>query len=196
MKYSAFVILLSTIGMAAQAQSLDSLESNTKGFFIGVHLNGTSWTVDDLGVSGENGGGMGLKLGYGFNQLVTIYGNIDGAVINPNEGGNYSLAHFDLGVNFNFGSQQRALRPYVDLALTGRAAQVTVGPAEIEISGAGFTAGGGLKYFFSLPLALDVGLLGTFGKLDEVSVGSISENISADASAVRLNIGIVWYPGR
>ena len=135
----ATVIALLSSGVVSQ---MSFAQSDTKGFSLGFHLGAAAWTLNEYKVDAESGGGAGLTLGYGVNQSITIFVNIDGASIQPDTGGNYGLAHFDLGAQFNFGSRRQAFRPYIEAALAGMSAQFDVLITKVEVSGAGVTAGG------------------------------------------------------
>ena len=57
---------------------------------------------------------------------------------------------------------------------------------------------GGLKYFLSRLLALDVGVDLIFGKFSDVRVGGITvQNVlDVDAASGRLMVGLSWFPSR
>lgn len=194
----AALLLLFT---AADAQA--QRHSNTRGFFLNVHLNGTSISYDEERFPNrdntDSGGGAGLKVGYGISPLVTFYLGLNGSSMQPegDDSQSYTLAHVDLGAQFNFGAGRNRAVPYAELALTARQATVTAGPIDLEIRGGGITAGGGLKYFLSPMLALDGGLNFTFGTFTEVEVGAFREDIQdIGAVSARLAVGLSWYPSR
>lgn len=196
MKYlfTTFVLLFA-IFLDVNGQAL-GYRSSTQGFFLNGHLNGSSWTLDDLDVDTESGGGIGIGLGYGLTELISLYAQLDAAAINPDGGDTYALAHFDLGAQFTFLSTDTPWRPYLDVALAGRAAEWESILGDIETSGGGISVGGGVKYFISLPVALDLGLKWTVGELSDFTIGGYSQEIEADATSARFTIGISWYPGR
>jgi len=51
-------------------------------------------------------------------------------------------------------------------------------------------------YFFSQKLALDIGLLFSGGKFDNVKVGALSVDLddAENSNSARLNIGLKFYP--
>jgi hypothetical protein len=190
---SALVLLATTV--FAQTDETFS----TKGFSMGIHLNATSWHLDepDLDLEGsDNGGGGGLNFGYGVSDLVTLFLNLDGASIDPGGGQTYTLGHGDLGARFIFGTPVKKFRPLAQVALTGAAAEIGISPNTIELSGGGLTLGGGFLYFLSQAWALDVGLDLTFGSLTEVKLNNVSVDTDITARTSRLNAGVRWYPGR
>lgn len=191
---SMCLILLATAAFGQPEEAY-----STEGFSIGLHLNGTSWHLDepDLDLEGsDSGGGLGFGLSYGVSHLVTLFLNLDGASIDPDEGETYSLGHGDLGARFTFGAPASQLKPFAQIALTGAGAELEIGRNTIQLRGGGLTLGGGLLYFLSPAWALDAGLDLTFGNLTEVEVNNLTADIDVKARTSRLNAGVRWYPGR
>lgn len=198
---SAFLLMSTAL---VHAQGAISMQSNGEGFFVGLHLGAATWTVDDLQIDAESGGGGGLTVGYGFSQLISAYLSADAASISPDLGESYTLGHGDLGVLFTFGSTTSAVRPYADVAFGVRQASAdlvddTTGQTEeLTISGTGLTVGGGVRYHLSLPLAIDAGVKASFGNLTEAELGGVTIQLpeSASANSIRINVGVVWFPGQ
>lgn len=197
---SALVLAALLIAPAAYSQDV---RSDVQGFGIGVHLNGTAWALEDWsrgeagGDETDNGGGLGLDLSYGFTQHVAIFGRADAASMEQDGEDGYALAHVDLGARFTLLGQQSALRPYGEVAVLGNAATFEVEGEDVEISGTGLTFGGGVKYFVSKSLAIDLGVAFSGGTIKEVKVGDLSLDIDENngQSSARFNAGLVWYPG-
>lgn len=168
----------------------------TDGFFLKPHLIGAAWTLDDLDVDAESGGGGGLGLGYGFSEQWAVFVEGSAATIDDPSGGEYTLAHFDIGARFTLGNSSSKFKGILDAALTGRSAQFDLFGTKIELNGTGFTLGVGLNYFLSRSVALDTGLAWTFGSIDEVKVGAFTEDVSVDATSARFILGIAWFTGR
>jgi len=145
----------------------------------------------------HSGGGGGIQIGYGFTPLITIYLGVNGSSMSTDDIEDaYTLAHVELGSQFNFQSGRSALVPYGDIAFTFRQATIDFGSnAEVDINGGGITLGGGLKYFLSPKFALDLNLLGTFGTFTEVDFGGVAFDIDeVDATSVRLGLGLSFFP--
>ena len=192
------MLLLAACGVAT-SQSPPLPDYHTKGFSLGLHLNGTSWRLEqrDLDIDQtDGGGGLGFMLGYGVSNLVTLFFNVDGASISPEDGENYTLTSADLGARFTFGSGRGKLRPFVEAALSGAGTEIELEGANLEISGGGIGVGGGILYFFSRQFALDAGLDLVFGNLNSVKVGQVSVDPNISAFTTRLNVGFAWYPGK
>ena len=57
---------------------------------------------------------------------------------------------------------------------------------DVEITGAGFTLGGGLLYFFNRSLGFSTDLKWTTGEFDKVKVGRVSvDGLDIDATSSR-----------
>ena len=54
--------------------------SNTEGLFVHLALDGQAldYNEDDLDQN-DSGGGLALRVGYGFSPLFTLYGGLSGA---------------------------------------------------------------------------------------------------------------------
>src|SRR5688572_32306420 len=92
-------------------------KSTTRGFSIAAHLQGASLQIEDDDPSG--GGGLGVRVGYGFNRRFTGYLELDGIafdVENPELEGEWTMGHADLGVRFNFANSLRRVVPFLDAA--------------------------------------------------------------------------------
>jgi opacity protein-like surface antigen len=182
-----FAALLCT-ATVAQAQNGDDLVYKTKGFSLNASLLGASWTMDDLGIDADNGGGLGLKLGYNFSSYVGVFTSLNAALMNPDED-EYVLAHFDIGLQGTFRPDTARLRPYLNVAASGMTAQ----DDEIEINGAGVSLGGGALIFLSRNLALDIGYTHGLIELTETKLGSQTFEIEESATTMRLFVGFGWY---
>jgi opacity protein-like surface antigen len=188
---------LATSTLAAQ-----TIKSNTTGFFGNVHFSGTSLGFDDE--DSENGGGLGIQLGWGFNRHFTLFLGANGSVIDLNVDGlsdEYALGHFDIGTRVHFRSPAAQVVPYGLLAFSGRAAGTQIedtqfGDVDVEISGTGFTFGGGVQVFFNPKVALDLGLAITAGSFTEFKVDgdTFDDDFSEKATSARLNVGLSFWP--
>lgn len=175
----------------------------TKGVSFRVHLNGTSWYVDDARFLDDQnrGGGLGFGVSWGVSELITLVFNLDAAGMNPDLGDNYTLSHGDLGVRFTFASDARKLRPFAQTSLTGFGMErdywdpgQNSGPDKIQAFGGGLALGGGIMYFFNPKLALDVGIDVMFGEISEIKFRDVSIDRSIGSYSTRLNAGLAWYP--
>lgn len=195
-KTALAVILVGLLSMATESVA-QATASRTKGFNLGLALNGSAIKLDDEDVGDsetENGGGIALHAGYNFTPNLGAFIGLTGASIQPNDGGSYGLGHGDLGVRLLLGTS--SFVPYVEAAFTGLNAQGDIDGDDVEFSGTGFTGALGLNYFLSQKLALDVAFKYTKGEFNTIKIGgqSVSDDDGLGVSTGRFNIGIAWYP--
>ncbi len=189
--------------LAGAALPLAGQKSTTRGLNLDFHLQGAALSVE--GGASDGGGGAGIRVGYGFNRIVTLYLQVDGSSIDtqnaPQLSGQWAMAHADLGVRFHFANSLRSWVPYLEVAAGARAvsaadAQVTPATQEdVSFNGGAFTVGGGIYVYFTETLALDVGVKVSSGEFNEIEVGAVSVgNLDIDARSSRFGIGLVWWP--
>jgi Outer membrane protein beta-barrel domain len=197
-------IVLSALvaGAALSAGSL-AAQSNTSGFMLNGHFAGSSvsGTVEDS--EPESGGGFGVALGYGFNERVTLYANLDVAELEYEEGdeedgddGKFGAGTVDLGLRINFGHDGQRWRPYLNTAFTAVVLADEMEEFEAATAGGGITLGGGVQYFFSPSLAFDGALNVTAGSFTTVEIDGEEEDLDAGIgfSHGRLQLGVTWHP--
>ena len=177
--------------------------STTRGLSIGAHLMGTSLEVENGDRSG--GGGFGVRVGYGFNRIITGFVHVDGSRVEVEEGqrvgGQWDLSHAELGARFHLANSLRRWVPYVEVSAGGRAVKVADAQVngqdagDISFSGPAVTFGGGLSAYFTRRFALDISLKVTGGQFSKVDVGPVSvNNLDIDAASARFGVGFVWWP--
>ena len=172
-----------------QAQSINAPAYDNEGFFINGSILGAAWTIDDLDIDTESGAGIGLKLGYNFNTNIGLFASFDAASVDPDEGENYLLGHFDLGVQGTFRTTADRFRPFVRASLLGMSAQ----DDDIEINGSGFGLGAGALIFLSEKLALDINYTHGWVNLSEVKIDSQSYDVDENATTGRFFIGLAYH---
>jgi hypothetical protein len=193
-------------GTASAQATGGAVRSSTSKLFLGAALNGSSIKFEGDGSETRTGGGISLQLGYGFTPKFALFVEAAGGPIEPEEGddGSYTLGHFDIGARYHFSNPSRKLAPYLEAALTGRSLMATdvdfdgdpgTAPSEVTFSGAGFSFGGGLLYFFNPKWAFNGGLKWTTGEFSTIKVDNVSvTGFEADATSARVNLGITWFP--
>lgn len=203
MQRATFAIL-GALTLTAPRAEAQTARTPTTGLFAGLALHGAAIQIEDLSDERESGGGATVKLGYGFNRLFALYVEASGASLRTDNGENWTLGHVDIGSRFSLGSTAGTLVPYLQVAVTGRAGtredvvlQGSPGPRDLEISGAGLTAGGGLLVFFHPQWAFDADLKFTAGEFSTIRYGNVSvEGFEIDATSTRFNVGVSWHPGK
>ncbi len=158
------------------------------------------------GVGDADGGGIGLRAGYGFSNRFTLYLGIDGAGMNGGNGflghesdDDYGMVYVELGGRFHFRSG-RKLVPYADAALSviglGYEGSGAFDNIDIAYGGAGLSLGGGALYFLSPTVALDAGMVFTPGSLMEREVDGDWEDADIKLTGARIHFGLSFYPFR
>lgn len=170
---------------------------------LSLSVGGTSIKSDEFENESESGGGFSLQAGWGFTRLFTLLVDMSGGVLGDDDD-EFVLVHFDALGRFNFASPQRAWVPYVEGGISARVAGqddiAIVGDAgtqevDLEISGGGFTFGGGVQYYVRPTVALGAGLRFTVGEFSTVKVNNVSvDGFEIDATSTRLMFGVTWRP--
>ena len=172
---------------------------------LSLSLGGASISSDDLEDERESGGGFSLQAGWGFTRSFTLLVDASGSVLG-NDDDEFVLIHFDLLGRWNFASPQRAWVPFVEGGISARVAgqddieivdEEGGGSQEVdlELSGGGFTFGGGIQYHVAPAWALGAGLKWTVGEFSTVKVNNVSvDGFELDATSTRLNFGVTWRP--
>lgn len=200
---AAFLATAAVMPVPASAQPIvlqsrlpDLARSSTRGLNLGVHLNGSALEYEEWQGT-ESGGGGGVRLGYGFNDLFTMYSQVDHAnMISADGTEEYNLTQLDLGGRFSFRARSRTLRPYVDVAVSGRAVRTDYLGSPLTMSGSAFTLGGGLQYYFARHAAVDVGIKGSGGAFNRITYEATTETFEGgNATSSRFNLGLSFYAG-
>jgi hypothetical protein len=194
--------LLAAFAAGTAVSPAAAQRSTTRGFTVGAHLQGASLQVEDDDPAG--GGGAGLRVGYGFNRNFAGYIEADGIafdVDNPDFGGEWSMAHVDLGLRYSFANSLRRWIPFIEGAIGARAVRLdnaTVDSAavdELNFSGGALSIGGGLGFFVSEKLAIETLVKFSGGTFEQIDVGNVSVNdLDIEASSFRFKIGLAWWP--
>lgn len=169
----------------------------TKGLALSLRAQATSWKLDDLdghSFDSHRGGGTGAEVYYGMSRYFGLFGRIDLSSMSPDEGDSYTLTHLDIGVRALPMLVSRRVRPYAELAFAARSAEFNVGAQSLEASGPGTTVGAGCLIFVAFRLAAGVGVEGTFGNLDELTLGGFTLDTSIGATSWRGGLNLVWFP--
>jgi opacity protein-like surface antigen len=177
--------------------------STTRGLSLGFHLSAASLTVE--GQDRNDAAGGGISVGYGVNRNIMLFAQLDGAQfenqVSQDVQGDWRLGHVDLGVRYHFANALRRWVPYAQASFGYRAVTVVdptvdgVRRNEVELSGGGFSLGGGLAYYLSEAFSLDAQLLWTGGEFTTLRVDNISATgFDVDATSSRFNLGVSWWP--
>jgi hypothetical protein len=194
------ILALALVGAVVMPMRLNgqaTTKSRSAGFFLGLGLEGNAIAENEDNAPTESGNGGGLVLGYGFSPRWSIVAQFSGAAMEAERGGEYALAHFDIGTRVHFRSGPSIVVPFVQLALSGRAIGEDVNGTDVTASGAGFTFGGGLNAHFTPAVALSAALTWTVGDFTDYKVdGRAVEGEKLSATSGRLHLGLIWFPRR
>ena len=199
----ALPLLAALAALAAAPGRAHAQESTTRGLNLALHLTGSALDVED-GANREDGGGMGILVGYGVNRIVMPFLQIEGAGFAVDDAaieGDWTMAHIDLGARFHFANSLRMWVPYLQAALTGRAVSVDRARIddetydEVTFNGGGLSLGGGLMVYPWETVAFDLQLMLTGGEFTEVQAGNVTvSGLEIDAGSSRLSLGASWWP--
>jgi opacity protein-like surface antigen len=194
--------LLVSAALCALPGTAAAQSSTTRGLSLALYLQGASLSVENADPAG--GGGGGLRVGYGFNRIVTGFIRFDGSKIDVDDAtveGEWSLGHAEIGARFHFANSLRRWVPWLEASAGARAVSVEDAvvegdeAADVSFNGTAFSVGGGLDFYMSQNWALDVGLAWTGGEFNEIEVGAVSvSGFDIDAQSFRFNLGVAWWP--
>ena len=203
MKRLSFSVLVMLIFMGfadlATAQNEQKNSSQTRGIWINVHGNGGYFNSNIR--NGTVGGLAGIKAGLSFNRVSLFLQSSNTLFrvreLSPEYESNDGLfIALGVGGRYHFQAHNRSLLPYVEasfnvqyLALPERDDKNRFG-----YGGYGPAAGGGILYFFSQTLALDVGLNLMYGHYDHISANDSGKKMRVKSFNTQLSIGLTWYP--
>lgn len=178
----------STIGQT----NADEPADDGSGLFISAGLLGTNWTSDDLEID-DSGGGFLLQLGYSFNANVAIYANLDASTIDPDQGPDYGLGHFDLGLEVRSGDVNTPFRFFGRASYLGFGAVEENDSGDIEITGNGFGLGGGVYYFPIPQFSLGLSYTRSFVTLTEINVAGNTTEIDENVQSGRFALSATYH---
>ncbi len=103
--------------------------------------------------------------------------------------------HTDLGLRFSLADGTSATVPYVEGAFSRRACNQAAYTNERAFTGNAATFGGGVQHFVDRRIALDAGLLFSYGKFTDAKVNGASvPDYRGDAIwSSRFNLGLRLY---
>ncbi len=185
------VLALVICSQAGHAQAVAGSYNNS-GLQLGAYLNGTGATYEDVDET-DSGSGFTVRVGYGFGNRVSLFLAGTGSSM---ESGDYTMGHADLGARYLF--SEARLRPYMQAAISGRAAIVDLGSETLEMRGVGPSLGAGLEFGITRSAAIDLGLNYTLGRYTEARFrGNSWEDLGNDgmkSSSARVDLGLIWRP--
>jgi hypothetical protein len=190
---------------AAAAQNTDLAAdldpSNTRGFFL--HVRGGGYGVGFEDDRDGTGSGLGLRMGWGISERVTLFAGMEGGEIGNGDGFQglpqgdaYGLLYLDAGARIHFRTAAR-LVPFVEAAAN------IVGVwfddeqnEEAQYGGLSASLGGGILYFVTPRVGLEGSALFNAGGLMTSEIGGVERDEDIALAGVRLQVGLSVYPNR
>lgn len=175
--------------------------ATTQGFNLGLRTAGIG--VAFKGGRDGTGGGLGLRLGYGFNERFSAFVGFDGGSISEGDGfvglpdgDDYGAVVLELGGRMHFRTQARWV-PFAEAAV----AVIGLGfddddGREVGYGGPSGSVGAGVLFHATRVMAIEAGAAFTAGELQSREIDGVEDDVDIGASAVRIHIGISLYPFR
>lgn len=199
---SIFTLILMIVlgtGSTAQGQPTPEPLSKTRGLFLNIHANGNYFN-SNIG-NGTIGGLAGAKLGLSFSS-ISVFLQSNNAIFKAKDlsseykSNDVGFIALGLGGRYHFRTSHSALIPYAE---AGFHIQYFTSPEGDEDNALGYggygpSIGGGIQYFFSQTLALDVGFNLMYGFYEHTFEKSTGERVDVQSLNTQLNIGFSWYP--
>lgn len=169
-------------------------QRTTKGLVLGAHTSSTAMVMTE-DRSASYGNGLGVVVGWGVSERIAVHAVTQGAWMFPDNRDSYPLGHSDVELRYTFGSVTSRWAPSLAVGGSGRIARFELedGGRE-ERTSVGITAGGGVGYYVSPAVALEVGARYTFGNFNSGSCPVTGGGDKQCATTARVNFGVSWFP--
>ncbi len=198
-KLIIFLVLFVTAVSTIQAQVRQ--RSATKGFNAAAHAHVLGWAseyFEYLDKNSSSGYGGGIRLGYGVTELIEPYIGVNFTTLGTSkiDADAFNMLHLDAGVRVNLAGTVHPVRPFLEAGysfLKGKVDQVINGAnhVDLEFYGGKPHVGGGVNYFFKIPIAVFAEGIFTVGKKSKAKLnGTEIPNDEPDVTTFRINIGV------
>jgi hypothetical protein len=201
-QYIAFALVLSMVSMSSFGQDVLTLRSNTEGFHVGLGASYKHWIssyfnrLDEIEPTGLGGG---LNLGYGLNQHLELFANVDYHTFAlKNDWDDYGFTGVGVGVRYNFGGTLQAIRPYAEVGYTYQ--YLVINPVELngqlfkyEMSGGALGLGGGVNFFVSPKFAINTRAGSTVGKFSSFLLNGDGIEDRPDGKSFMFGLGVSYF---
>lgn len=185
--------------------------ASTRGLAIGLNIGRTTWhtDIDELALQSSKGSNRGLEVVYGFSEVLAFH---LGASLGKVEDGDLGIDNFDFGVTYFL--YDGNVRPFLEAIVSWRtlrrdnlAGWITNQnepfyqyAIDSNSSNYAIGGGGGIMYFVTPQLALELGILVSLGKhsyaLTEYRTrDGATRKTQYSGTSSRGQLGIRWYPG-
>ncbi len=184
----------------SEAGGSEAIEGD-RGFYLGIKFVGSSLHTDNSAeeefIIKDEGGGVLLDIGYGFNRTFSLELSMGGS---NHETSKQSIdAHFYTLQIFGYYrfSPQRPFRPYIKGGLGAYGLELDEGSADVRIEGGGVAFGGGFRYFFSPHFSMGVDLTLNIIRYDRAKLTlegfSIETTIDEESAMTSLGLQMAYH---
>lgn len=170
-----YLIGLMILGFCSALSGQDVIEMNStsKGLSAGVHLGFLSYTDDKIHAETEGGVGFGAEVQYGFTHQIAVALAFQQYAVTSQSINNidspYPYTEIELLGKYIFGSSNQKFRPNLTLGLNYTKSKESFYDPNTNFysletySGLSICGGGGLRYFLSPHMSVDLSLLFNWG---------------------------------
>ena len=166
------------------------------GVFVGAQITGASLNYKDAAGSLDFGSGYGVHAGVMLGSSLGVLVNYDKNTLGS-PGGDTDLGQWDLLGRLRFVGIG-PLRTYLTAGITGRSAESKIydgTSGRFDFSGTNPTAGLTAQLMVTSKLAVDGGLLWTFGRFNDTG-GYAASRVEATGSRVSVGASYYLFGGR
>lgn len=194
-------MLFSVLPCLGSVDDARAQQSKTERWVFGFNLGQTSISFENA--PSDIGGQYAVQVGYGLNQIVTLYVGINEAEIDIQGFDQFDKMKFrgtyNLGARLHWANISCRWVPYGDFALMQMMLEdVSTNRGENTSDKYGGTAvrlGGGVAIYLSETWALDMNFKWSKGEFKNVRVGYNSVGgLDIDAESAGFTIGVSWRP--
>ena len=197
----SIILLVLFVTVASTIQAQVRQRSATKGFNAAAHAHVLGWAseyFEYLDKNSSSGYGGGIRLGYGITELIEPYLGASFTTLGTSkiDAKSFNMLHLDAGVRVNLAGTVHPVRPFLEAGysfLKGNVDQVINGAnhVDLEFYGGKPHVGGGVNYFFKIPIAVFAEGIFTVGKKSKAKLnGTEIPTDEPDVTTFRINIGV------
>lgn len=199
MKKSIFLILV-IVSFCIASEGQVRQRSAIKGFNAAARIHTLGWASDYfqyLDKNASSGFGGGLRVGYGITELLEPYVGFDFTSLGTSDidAKSFGMTHIDVGLRVNLAGTINPVRPFVQAGysfLKGKVDEVVNGASYVDLQfyGGKPHVGGGLNYFFKIPISVFAEGIFTVGKKSKAKLDGTEISDEPDVTTFRINVGV------
>ncbi len=199
MKKSIFLILV-IVSFSIASEGQVRQRSAIKGFNAAARIHTLGWASDYfqyLDKNASSGFGGGLRVGYGITELLEPYVGFDFTSLGTSDidAKSFGMTHIDVGLRVNLAGTINPVRPFVQAGysfLKGKVDEVVNGASYVDLQfyGGKPHVGGGLNYFFKIPISVFAEGIFTVGKKSKAKLDGTEISDEPDVTTFRINVGV------